>query len=44
LTNLSNTLASVGSRDAIFPVPHGRGDELRHGSSPTIKLKAREFR
>jgi error-prone DNA polymerase len=44
VTDLSDLLASIGHRDAIFPVPHGRGDELRHGSSPTIKLKAREFR
>jgi error-prone DNA polymerase len=25
-------LASVGNRDAAFPLPHGRGDELHHGS------------
>src|ERR1700730_14501139 len=44
VTDLSDLLASVEHRDAIFPAPHGRGDELRHGSSATIKLKAREFR
>jgi error-prone DNA polymerase len=42
VTDLSDLLAT--HRDAIFPAPHGRGEELRHGSSNTIKLKAREFR
>jgi error-prone DNA polymerase len=32
LTDLSQELASVGDRDAAFPLPHGRGDELHHGS------------
>ncbi len=32
LTDLSAELASVGSRDAGFPLPHGRGDEFHHGS------------
>ena len=32
LTDLSEELASVGDRDAAFPLPHGRGDELHHGS------------
>ena len=32
LTDLSPELASVGDRDAAFPLPHGRGDELHHGS------------
>ena len=32
LTDLSQELASVGDRDAGFPLPHGRGDELHHGS------------
>jgi error-prone DNA polymerase len=31
--DLSNALASVGQRDAAFPLPHGRGDRLRHGGS-----------
>jgi error-prone DNA polymerase len=44
LTDLSEALASVGRRDTIFPAPLGRGNELNHGSSNTIKLKAREFR
>ena len=44
VTDLSDLLASIGHCDAIFPAPHGRGDELRHGSSNTIKLQAREFR
>jgi error-prone DNA polymerase len=33
LTDLSEALASIGERDAIFPLPHGRGDELHHGYS-----------
>jgi error-prone DNA polymerase len=32
LTDLSANLASVGERDASFPLPHGRGDEFHHGS------------
>ncbi|GAJ96044.1 error-prone DNA polymerase [Rhizobium rhizogenes] len=32
LTDLSPELASVGDRDAVFPLPHGRGDEFHHGS------------
>jgi error-prone DNA polymerase len=32
LTDLSAELASVGDRDAVFPLPHGRGDEFHHGS------------
>ncbi len=32
LTDLSAELATVGSRDAAFPLPHGRGDEFHHGS------------
>lgn len=33
LTDLSAELASVGAREAEFPLPHGRGDEFHHGSS-----------
>ena len=32
LSDLSAELASVGSRDTAFPLPHGRGDEFRQGS------------
>jgi error-prone DNA polymerase len=32
LTDLSANLASVGERDASFPLPHGRRDEFHHGS------------
>jgi error-prone DNA polymerase len=32
LTDLSADLASVGDRDAAFPLLHGRGDEFHHGS------------
>jgi len=35
LADLSAELASVGSRDAIFPLPHGRGDQVTHaGGGP----------
>jgi hypothetical protein len=30
--DLSRALASIGNRDAAFPLPHGRGDEFHHGS------------
>ncbi|HWJ87809.1 error-prone DNA polymerase [Shinella daejeonensis] len=33
ITDLSRELASIGQRDAAFPLPHGRGDEFHHGSS-----------
>jgi error-prone DNA polymerase len=29
VSNLSSTLASIGNRDAAFPLPHGRGDSSR---------------
>jgi error-prone DNA polymerase len=32
LTDLSADLASIGARDAAFPLPHGRGDNFHHGS------------
>jgi error-prone DNA polymerase len=32
LNDLSDALASVGHRDAAYPLPHGRGDPLRHGN------------
>ncbi|WP_429819920.1 error-prone DNA polymerase [Ensifer sp. B1-9] len=32
LTDLSGELASVGDRDADFPLPHGRGDEFYRGA------------
>jgi error-prone DNA polymerase len=31
LTDLSGELASVGEREASFPLPHGRGDNFHHG-------------
>ncbi|MFI4998285.1 MAG: error-prone DNA polymerase [Reyranellales bacterium] len=35
LTDLSAELASVGSRDQTFPLPHGRGDQVTHaGGGP----------
>jgi error-prone DNA polymerase len=33
LTDLSADLASVGERDGGFPLPHGRGDQVRDGGS-----------
>ncbi|HEX4768365.1 MAG TPA: error-prone DNA polymerase [Lichenihabitans sp.] len=32
LFDLTDLLRSVGDRDAAFPLPHGRGDEVRSGS------------
>ena len=32
LFDLSAELASVGAREAGFPLPHGRGDEFHHGA------------
>ncbi len=34
LTDLSGLLRDVGQRDEAFPVPYGRGDEVRSGSPP----------
>jgi error-prone DNA polymerase len=48
-TDLSSELASIGNRDSTFPLPHGRGDELHHGSpapdprSVPKGLKGRNF-
>ncbi|MEP9380340.1 error-prone DNA polymerase [Aquabacter sp. CN5-332] len=33
MTDLSAELASIGERERSFPIPHGRGDEVRHGGS-----------
>lgn len=33
ITNLSADLAIVDSRNAAFPLPHGRGDQVRNGGS-----------
>jgi len=33
VTDLSAELASVGEREAEFPLPHGRGDQIRQGGS-----------
>ncbi|MBU3887972.1 error-prone DNA polymerase [Methylosinus sp. KRF6] len=41
ITDLSADLASVGSREAAFPLPHGRGDQLR--SRGSIRVKGRDF-
>jgi error-prone DNA polymerase len=37
LHDLSPMLASVGDRDAAFPLPHGRGDEARRGGGPDAR-------
>ncbi|MBX3484437.1 error-prone DNA polymerase [Phenylobacterium sp.] len=48
-TNLhdgSDLLASVGDRGDTFPLPHGRGDEVYHGSAPDprqARPKARDI-
>ena len=34
LADLSADLATVGSRDAAFPLPHGRGDQVKEGGRP----------
>jgi error-prone DNA polymerase len=39
--DLSDLLASVGGRDAPFPLPHGRGDEFSRGPSPPDPRDAR---
>ena len=33
LTDLSAELASVGARDVVFPLSHGRGDQVTHGGA-----------
>jgi error-prone DNA polymerase len=50
ITDLSADLASVGSREATFPLPHGRGDQLRRGVSGrpdlprgSIRVRSRDF-
>jgi error-prone DNA polymerase len=40
LTDLSDLLRGVGERDdQAFPLPHGRGDEARHGGAPAPRGK-----
>jgi len=40
LSDLSAELATVGSRDAAFPLPHGRGDQAAHaGGGPDPRVK-----
>ena len=34
LADLSADLATVGGRDAAFPLPHGRGDQIKAGGGP----------
>ena len=49
LLDLSAELATVGSRDAAFPLSHGRGDQVTHGGGgpdprelPPKGLRARD--
>ena len=50
ITDLSRDLASVGEREEDFPLPHGRGDEFRHGAPSSeprgrgIRVRTRDFR
>ncbi len=34
LFDLSSNLANIGASDGEFPLPHGRGDQVKHGSGP----------
>jgi error-prone DNA polymerase len=46
ISDLSAELASIGAREVGFPVPHGRGDEVHHGSpmpDPRGEPKARNL-
>jgi error-prone DNA polymerase len=38
MTDMSGKLASIGKRNAPFPLSHGCGDEF-HGGSPTPDLR-----
>src|SRR6516225_7602184 len=41
LTDLSAELATVGSRDAAFPLMHGRGDQVTMRSAGVIPVNVR---
>lgn len=32
ISDMSGELAAICEKDTVFPLPHGRGDELRRGS------------
>ncbi|WP_184401923.1 error-prone DNA polymerase [Rhizobium sp. BK650] len=34
LFDLSSKLANIGASDGGFPLPHGRGDQVKHGGGP----------
>ena len=34
LFDLSSDLTNIGARDGEFPLPHGRGDQVKHGGGP----------
>ena len=40
LADLSADLASVGSREAAFPLPHGRGDQVTHAGGCQFASKS----
>ena len=50
VVDLSQDLASVGERGATFPLPHGQGDEFRHGAPSRdsrgdgVRVRTRDFR
>lgn len=44
LTDLSAELASAGDRDAVFPLPHGRGDGFIMGRRCRIRVDCRRGR
>ena len=37
LFDFSADLSSVGNRDGDFPLPHGRGDQVKHGGGPDTR-------
>jgi len=50
--DLSAELASIDRRELAFPLPHGRGDQIRHGGAgpdrdprdaPPLRVRTRDF-
>jgi len=39
LFDFSSDLGSIGQRDGEFPLPHGRGDQVKHGAGLCIPMK-----
>jgi error-prone DNA polymerase len=44
LIDLTDLLNSVGSRDEMFPLRYGRGDEMKHGGGPDQRGLGRKAR